>query len=150
MPSAMSWNTTPLMPPPDAGKRQQPLAVGNGYSADIQFLNQHLSHLHTILFVESLTQDPLGRGRHFQRGGGKSRGIFFKHRPLIQQNTHKQRGADGIRDHHRRGDTLYQVQRILKGSRNEQDYQHLYQFSEKGNRPGGKRAEHFIRATAPN
>lgn len=42
----------------DAGKRQQLVAIGDRHRADVQLLDQHLGHLHAILFVESLRRIP--------------------------------------------------------------------------------------------
>ena len=47
------------------GKRQQLLAIGNRHGSDIQLFIQHLRHLHTVLLVESLPQDPFRRRRNF-------------------------------------------------------------------------------------
>ncbi len=97
----------------DAGKRQQLVAIGDRHRADVQLLGSAPGHLHAILFVESLTQDPLGGRRHLQRRGGKGGGVLLEHRPFIQQNAHKQRRSDGIGDHHRRGNALHQMQGVL-------------------------------------
>ncbi len=94
---------------PGAGKGQQLFAIGNGDGTDIQLLMQHLGHLHAVLFVKALTQDPFRRGRHLQRGSGKGGGILFKHGPLVEQDTHKQRSTQGVGDHHRRGNAADQM-----------------------------------------
>ena len=120
----------------NAGKRQQFIAIGDRHCADIQFLIQHLGHLHAVHFVKALTKDTLRGGRYFQRGGGKRRGVFFKHGAFVEQNAHKQRRPDGVSHHHGRGNTAYQMQRIFKRSGDQQNDQHLHQFSDEGNRPG--------------
>ena len=132
----------------DAGKRQQLVAIGDRHRADVQLLDQHLGHLHAILFVESLTQDPLGGRRHLQRRGGKGGGVLLKHRPFIQQNAHKQRRTDGIGDHHRRGNALHQMQGVLERAGNQQNDHHLHQLGHEGDRPGGQRAKDFVRPAA--
>ena len=53
----------------DSGKRQQLVAIGYRHRANIQLLDQHLRDLHTVLFVKSLTQDPLRRRGNLQRRG---------------------------------------------------------------------------------
>ena len=132
----------------DAGKRQQLVAIGDRHRADVQLLDKHLGHLHAVLFVEPLTQDPLGGRRHLQRRGGKSGGVLLEHRPLVQQNAHKQRRTDGIGHHHRRGNALHQMQGVLERAGNQQNDHHLHQLGHEGDRPGGERAKDFVRPAA--
>ena len=102
----------------NAGKCQQLLTIGNRHRADIQLFVQHLGHLHAVNLVESLTQNTFRRGGNFERSSGKSGGVFFKHRPFIEQYTHKQGCAHGIGDHHRRGNIADQPKRIIKRTSN--------------------------------
>ena len=130
-----------------AGKRQQLFAIGDGDRADIELFVKHLRHLHAVLLVEPLAQDPFGRGGNLQRRGRKGRGVLLKHGAFIKQNAHKQRRADGVSHHHRGRNTADQVQRIVKGTGNQQDDRHLRHFGHKGDRPGSERAKNFIWAT---
>lgn len=74
--------------------------------------------------------------------------VYFKHRPFIQQNAHKQRRTDGIGDHHRRGNALHQMQGVLERAGNQQNDHHLHQLGHEGDRPGGQRAKDFVRPAA--
>ena len=134
----------------DAGKGEQFFPVGDRHRADVQLLNQHLRHLHAVFFIKALAQNPLCRGGKLQGGGRKRRGIFLKHRPLIQQDAHKQGRADRVGHHHRRGDALHQMQRVFKRARNQQNNQHLHQLGDKGNGPRRPRTEDLIRAATAN
>ena len=128
-----------------AGKRQQLVTVGDSDRADIQLLIEYLRHLHAVLFVKPLAQDPLSGGGNLERRRRKRGGIFFKHGALVEQDTHKQRGTHGVGDHHRRGNAINQMQRILKRAGNQQNNQHLYQLRDKGHGPGRQRTEDAIR-----
>ena len=132
------------------GKGQQLFPIGYRHRADIQLLVEHLGHLHAVLFVEPLAQDPFRRGGNLQRRGGKGRGVLLKHGALVEQNAHKQRRAHGIGHHHRSGNAADQVQRILKRTGNQQNDRHLRHFGHKGNGTGGQRTKYLVRATALN
>ncbi|CCJ85162.1 hypothetical protein BN133_1539 [Cronobacter dublinensis 582] len=134
----------------DAGKRQQLLAVGNGDRAYLQLLADHLRHLHAVLDVKTLAQNPFRRGGDLQRSGGKRGGVFLKHGAFIEQNTHKHRGPDGIGDHHRRGDVLHQMQRVAERARDKQNDAHLDNLRHQRDSPCGKRVKDFIGAPAAN
>ena len=74
---------------PDAGKRQQFFPIGDRHRPNIQLFPDNVGHLSAVFFIKAEAQNPFCGRRHFQRGGGKSRRVFFKHGPLVQQDTHK-------------------------------------------------------------
>ncbi len=132
----------------DADKRQQLVTIGDRHCTDTQLLINHPGDLHAVFLIEALAQDALGALGDLQRLGRESAGVFLKHRAPIQQDLHEHRRTDGIGDHHRQRDVLYQLQRFVVGARHREDDRHLQHFRHQRHAADEQRIEQQLDAPA--
>ena len=124
-----------------ADKGQHLLPVGNGHRPDARFLPNNESDLLGRLVVETPAQDGHGPFRHLQGLGGEGYAQLVIHLALVADDADKDRRPAAVGENHRQGDDSHQGYRLVNGSRDQDDDDHLNDLRNQGGEKGDRRIQ---------